>query len=185
MDFGGIIAGAMAGGGKAIQQNAQGQLEQQREKALAQLEQKMQRQNLDYEYEKKGEIAKQNAAANAAQSELEFQREQKMAVLESQLDNGGGGNDLFENAFERAADRTNKDYGGRIDVRSSSAMPSDDPLPEYNRMFAQNLRQEAEAVDDEQTGVMLLRLADSYESGAGQGDGNITSGGNDPLNLRN
>ena len=95
MDFGGIIAGAMAGGGQAIQQNAQSQLEQQREKALAQLEQKMARQNLDYQ-----------ADINAQQAETEQQYqmdaieargEQSRLTQEQQAkltDQYGGGGDM-------------------------------------------------------------------------------------------
>ena len=82
MDFGGLLAGAMAGGGKAIQENAQNQLEQQRQTALLDIERKYNRENLDYEYNLKGDIAQQEAAADAAQAAIDRQAQLERIAAE-------------------------------------------------------------------------------------------------------
>lgn len=75
MALSGILAGAMAGGGQAIQQNAQNTLEKQREEALLRLDRDFKRENLDYEYGKKSEIQQAQAQADATQSALDRQAE--------------------------------------------------------------------------------------------------------------
>jgi len=67
MDFSGIIAGAMSGGGRALQKNALGDLEKQREEALMKLEQDMGIEAIDYEYGKEADIQRAEAEAEAAQ----------------------------------------------------------------------------------------------------------------------
>lgn len=85
MDLGGIIAGAMAGGGQAVQQNAQNTLEKQRQEALARLDQQFARDNLDYKYEREGEIAEQQAQADRENMILQNQIDRQNAVSDSQL----------------------------------------------------------------------------------------------------
>ena len=202
MDFGGIIAGAMAGGGQAIQQNAMGDLEEQRQKALTRLEQRMAQKSMDYEYGKKSEIATQNAKAAAEQqkreavmnrnaairdSQLNMAEEAQSQSLKARLDTEGGESALFNDLYDRAAKRTNRDYKGRVDIASNATYGSDVETPEYNRLLADNLRREAAALNDQRLKQRLNRQADAIESNGGQGggNGNITSQGADPLNLRN
>jgi len=102
MDLGGIIAGAMSGGGQAIRQNAQGQLEQQREEALQRLEQDFRMDVVDYEQNRADERSTAEAMAEARQAEAERRArmerlraeqegEQELARLEANLDPSGQG----------------------------------------------------------------------------------------------
>ena len=75
MDFGGIIAGAMAGGGQALQQNAQNQLEQQRQKALQKMEQDFRMDVVDYEQNRADQRSTAEAIAESRRSEAERQAE--------------------------------------------------------------------------------------------------------------
>lgn len=71
MDFGGIIAGAMAGGGQALQQNAQNQLEQQRQQALQKMEQDFRMGVAEYEQDRADKRSTAEAIAAARQAEAE------------------------------------------------------------------------------------------------------------------
>jgi len=86
MDFGGIIAGAMAGGGQAIQQNAQGQLEQQRTKALAELEQKFRMDTAEYKQDRADERSTAEAIAEAEQARIDRQAELDRIEAEGKQD---------------------------------------------------------------------------------------------------
>ena len=94
MDFGGILAGAMAGGGKAIQQNAQSQLEKQRKQALIELEQK-----------RADQRAAATAQADAAQAAIDRQAE---------LDRIAAEGDQERKTRERQAELDNQ-YGAGSD----------------------------------------------------------------------
>jgi len=102
MDFGGIIAGAMAGGGQAIQQNAQEQLEQQRQEALQRLENEFNMGVVEYEQNRADQRSTAEAISEARQAEAERRArmerlraeqegEQELARLEANLDPSGQG----------------------------------------------------------------------------------------------
>lgn len=84
MDLGGILAGAMAGGGKAIQLNAQNQLEQQRKEALAKLERDFKMDAITYEQDRSDQRAASEARAESQQAAAD--REAEMARLRAEGD---------------------------------------------------------------------------------------------------
>ena len=84
MDLGGILAGAMAGGGKAIQVNAQNQLEQQRQEALKKLDQEFRMDAITYEQDRSDQRSAAQALAEAQQAEAD--REAEMARLRAEGD---------------------------------------------------------------------------------------------------
>ena len=97
MDLGGILAGAMAGGGKALQFNAQNQLERQREEALAKLERDFKMDAITYEQDRKDQRSAAEALAEARQAKddreakmnrlrAEGEQERRLAELEAELD---------------------------------------------------------------------------------------------------
>jgi len=97
MDLGGILAGAMAGGGKALQYNAQNQLERQRKEALAKLERDFKMDAITYEQDRKDKRSTAEALAEAQQAEAdrkaemnrieaEGEQERRLAEFEAKLD---------------------------------------------------------------------------------------------------
>ncbi|MEX0385881.1 hypothetical protein [Spiribacter onubensis] len=107
MSIGGILAGAMAGAGSAVQYNAQNQLKQQREEALAKLERDFKRDNLDYEYGLKKEVAAQEAFAEEAgairDAEIEIAVDAAKAATEERLNSDTEGPSLED--VSKARDR--------------------------------------------------------------------------------
>jgi len=186
MDFSGIIAGAMSGGGRALQKNALGDLEKQREEALMKLEQDMGMEAIDYEYGKKADIQKAEAEAEAAQSQSDRDFEVQKMILESELENGpGSSQERVDNAYERAMSRAEKAYSGAVDIASSSLKFGNDREndPAFDRMAAAELRAEAEATDDPEVKASLMRYVDVFDR-SGSGNAGGSDGAPDPLGIR-
>jgi len=175
MDFGGLLAGAMAGGGKAIQENAQNQLEQQRQTALLDIERKYNRENLDYEYNRKGDIAQQEAAADAAQAAIDRQAQLERIAAEgnqerlteqtkAELD-GSDINSMVSDAYDRAESRAKTGYQGDVEITSSALGfgREDQSDPVFRSYLASELRAEAEATNNDAVRQQLSRQADALE----------------------
>jgi len=176
MDFGGILAGAMAGGGKALQQNAQSQLEKQREQALIQLEQN-----------RADQRAAATAQAEALQAERDRQAEEDLVILKAEQDrktaNNERNSEAYSNAYAEAQEMTDSAFDGWTEIASgptAGLIENMDQIPEYNSIFARNLRIKASAIDDPNVRDRLIRQADALESMDSQGGG----GNNDPLGIR-
>ena len=180
MDFGGILAGAMAGGGKAIQQNAQSQLEKQRKQALIELEQNR--------ADKRAAATAQAEAAQAAidrqaeldQIEAEGAEDRKTAEAKNNITSS---TEAYNNAYDQAQKMTDSAFRGITDIASgptASLIENVDQIPEYNSIFARNLRVKASAIDDPDVSDRLIRQADALESMKSQSGG----GNNDPLGIR-
>jgi len=193
MDLGGIIAGAMAGGGQAIQQNAQSQLEQQRKEALAELEQRMARDNLDYKYDKESEIAAQEAEYEAAQQAQQARLDRQADIRASRLN-------IAEDAASQATEarlsggnsgRTREDVLEERDQEIQAAIENEqDRRQAYPGLEPENPL-DADQIARE-VSRRYSRLYPEYEndlmrgfSSAPRGGGNAGLPGNDPLNLRN
>jgi len=134
MELGGIIAGALAGGGKAIQQNAQSQLKQQREEALQRLENEFAMGVAEYKQDRMDQRSAAEAAAEQAaavqDAQLEIATYAANAATDAQMGNNNENRDLADvledrdravsQAVEAARDRR-ADYGlnnDSIDVRA-------------------------------------------------------------------
>jgi len=169
MDLGGILAGAMAGGGKAIQLNAQNQLEQQRQEALARLERDFARENLDYEYGLKSEAAAAQAQADEAaavrDARLDIATDAAKLANEQRIT---GGSVSFDDSYERAIKRADNEYEGLVEIASNpmNQATGDIERPSYNQIAANSLRAEARSVRDPAVASQLMRQADQLDGGS-------------------
>ena len=170
MDLGGILAGAMAGGGKALQFNAQNQLERQREEALAKLERNFARENLEYEYNRKAEIQQAEAAADEAAAIRDAQIEIGVdAAKNANEERISGGSISYGDAYSRAMERADEQYNGLVEIAANpmNRATGDVSAPDYNRIAANSLRAEARATRDPEVADQLMRQADQLESRSG------------------
>jgi len=156
MDFGGILAGAMAGGGKAIQQNAQSQLEKQREQALIQLEQNRADQRA-------AATAQADAAQAAIDRQAEFENEKALAEQQAQLDAQYGGGADTPAAVQEVNFLAQNVTGGDMQAAADIAYSRNDftradayklvvdgmeemPITERRNMTEEKLRDKADAL---------------------------------------
>jgi hypothetical protein len=163
MDFGGILAGAMAGGGKAIQQNAQSQLEKQRKQALIELEQK-----------RADQRAAATAQADAAQAAIDRQaeldriaaegdQERKTRERQAELDNQYGPGEDSPAAVQEVNFLAQNVTGGDMQAAADIAYSRNDftradayklvvdgmeemPITERRNMTEEKLRDKADAL---------------------------------------
>jgi len=179
MDFGGILAGAMAGGGKAIQQNAQSQLEKQRKQALIELEQKRADQRAAATAQADAAQAAIDRQAELDRIEAEGSQERQTAAFENNLT---GGSEVLNDAYDRAKSRADSQFDGAVDIASSTIEFGGEGKnqPSYNSILADNLRAEARASDDASVRESLMRQADEIAGG----NSTSSSGNNDPLGIR-
>jgi len=167
MDLGGILAGAMAGGGKALQFNAQNQLERQRKEALAKLERDFARENLEYEYDRKADIQQAEAAADRQAAITDAQIEIGVdAAKKANEELISGGSASYKDAYDRAMARANNQYEGLAEIAANpmNQATGDVSAPDYNRIAADSLRAEARALRDPEVADQLMRQADQLES---------------------
>ena len=178
MDLGGILAGAMAGGGKALQYNAQNQLERQREEALAKLERDFKMDAITYEQDRSDQRATAQAMADERQAAAERQAEEDLMRLEYRLERESAGSEDYDTVYGRAIDRANREYDGQVEMAASPMNYGSDRVsdPNYRNIVAQSLRAEARAAQDPEVADQLMRQADQLESRSG---GSVTgeSGG--------
>jgi len=194
MDFGGIIAGAMQGGGQALRQNAQGQLEQQRQEALQRLEQDFRMDVVDREQTRADQRAVAEAEAERNQMMTQAQLDEQAAIRDSQLaiaedaasqatearlDGSSTSGRTLEDVMEARDRELSARIESEIDRMRSGVLPPEDGAEIDRAAIAREVTRQYADLYPEYSDRLMRGIPEPSNDGRGRSGGN-----NDPLGIR-